>query len=130
MEKETTTEVTLDEQARQAVHAARNAAQAVEVARQTQFNTAKAVDEKRMGEIVRAQMADVLSSGTESERSIILARVPYICADIKEINASLKVITETMSTYPIVKALVFGFAGLILTSVVGALIALVVTRGH
>lgn len=127
------TEVVLDQQAREAVHAARNAAQAVEVARQTQMNTAiesaavaKQVDERRMGEIMRAQIVDVLASGTESDRAIVLARVPYICADIKEINANLKVLTETLSTYSVIKALVFGCAGLILTSVVGALIALVI----
>lgn len=73
---------------REAVHAAKNAAQLLEVARQQQI--------ENLGDIVQARFEHVLSLGTESERAIILARVPYICQDIKEINVSLAQIISRM----------------------------------
>lgn len=141
---EPTEPVVLDPAAREAVHAARDAAQAVEVARQSQMIQAaedaatkaatlaaqrvadQALSETRLAEIIHRQMTEVLGAGTDSEKAIVLARVPYICADIKTINANLEVIKEALSTYPIVKTLVFGVVGLILTTFFGALIALVI----
>lgn len=50
---------------------------------------AKLLDEERLGEMIRKQMYDVLARGTEHEKAVILARVPYICQDIKNIDARL-----------------------------------------
>ncbi len=136
----------LPESSREAVHAAKNAAQAIELARQVQSHETadkaahiaadlaaakvqeKIIDREEMAVIIREQMISVLSSGSDHERELILARVPYICNDIKAINANIAKLTEVLGTYPVVKNLVFGGAGMILTAVVGALIALVVTQ--
>ncbi len=139
-----TPEVVLEPKAREAVHAARDAAYAVELARQVQIAKfvdeasqkatevaaarleEKIVDETRLSQIVRQQLINVLSKGTEQDRALILARVPYICQDIKNINANLEEIKGALSTYPLIRTLVFGFVGLILVSVVGALLTFVV----
>ncbi len=76
-----------DEQ-REAVHAARDAAQKLEIARQQQILS--------IGDMVQERVENVLARGTEQEKSIILARVPYICQDIKEINKKFDVIMDKM----------------------------------
>lgn len=83
----------LPEASHEAVHAARDHAQKVEMAREVQTTrVAKAAADEvsqNIGEIVRGSLEHVLARGTETERAIILARVPYICQDIKGINKSL-----------------------------------------
>lgn len=132
----------LSDEAKERIHAAKNAAQADEVARVELAERAateaavrseerlaeKIVDEERLAVIVRKQLQYVLSEGSETNRSIILARVPYICADIKAINANVQELKELLGTYPVVKSLVFGVVSMILTSVVGALLALVIMK--
>ncbi len=99
--------IILDDKAQEAIDAATNAAHTVEVVRQSQLDQAsnnaaikaadlaaenisnKIIDEQRMATIMREQMMNVLSQGTEKDRSIILARVPYICQEIKDINANI-----------------------------------------
>ncbi len=90
----------LPEASHEAVHAARDHAQKVELAREVQTNrVAKAtVDEvsASIGNIVRSNIEHVLARGTEQEKSIILARVPYICQDIKGIDQKLENIVTMM----------------------------------
>ena len=90
----------LPEDSHDAVHAARDHAQRVEMAREVQTTrVAKATADEvsaNIGDIVRSNIEHVLAKGTEQEKSIILARVPYICQDIKAINSSLKEITHMM----------------------------------
>jgi predicted nucleotide-binding protein (sugar kinase/HSP70/actin superfamily) len=88
----------LPEASHEAVHAARDHAQKVEMARQMQTTEAAeaaafAVSEN-IGDILQSRIEHVLAKGTEQEKSIILARVPYICQDIKNINKSLDKIVE------------------------------------
>lgn len=143
--------VILDDKAKEAVQAAGDAAHAVEVARQTQLEAAaefasqkaaslaaehisqKIVDEGRMGEIMRENVQYVLSRGTESERALILARVPYICADIKDMKASIQAIEKniedkfvTRYEFSPVRMLAYGLAGLLLTATVGAMVAAII----
>lgn len=133
-------ETVLDPKAREAVHAARDAAHAIEMARQAQVHATekieqKLVDEGRMAEIVHEQVTDVLSRGTESQRAIILARVPYICADITTIkktmentDAKLDLIAEKLVYVPMMQKLVFGLVSIILVAVAGALMGLVIIK--
>lgn len=121
-----------------AVYADRDAAQALEVSRQLQI--------KSVGDIVQERIEHVLAKGTEQEKSIILARVPYICQDIKTINATLQEIKGMMNQtkadleakdernekrfvnqdqFSPVRMLVFGFTGAILTAFAGGLIYVV-----
>ncbi len=139
-------DVQLDDAAKEAVHAAKNAAQAIEVARQVQFEHASAdaaqkaammaseqvrkkiVDEVRMGEIMRDAVQHVLTQGTDSERELIIARVPYICEEIRNINVNLERIVRSQTYSPLVEKLVFGFVIMIMVAVVGGLIGLVIVR--
>lgn len=143
----------VDAASRDAVHAQKNAAQKVETARQVQmeetaYNAASQVVE-RVGDIMQARMEHVLSMGTEKEKALILARVPYICQDIKEINKKFDVILGKMEEvkkdlsekddandkkyvnhdqFGPVQKVVYGLIGLVLTAVGAAVIALVVTK--
>ncbi len=139
-------ELQLDEKAKEAVTAAKNAAYAVELARQAQISNfavetaqkaaevaserikEKIIDEQRMAIIVKHQVENVLLKGTEQERSMILARVPYICQDIKKtdgrlenIEQSIQDIKENVSTFPLIQKLVFGLVGAILAGAVSAM---------
>ena len=132
----------LDPAAREAIHKARDAQQAVEVARLVQSEEAaertseltkekmqgQMVDADHMGKIVRREVIDVLSLGTERERAVVLARIPYICADIKNIDERLALIQEALRYMPIIQKLVFGIITMMLTSIVGALLALVISK--
>lgn len=132
--------IILDDKAKEAVHAARDAAQAVEIVRQLQTehaasvaaeNAAKSVaqkmiDEQRMGEITYEQIMKALSMGSEKDRAIVLARVPYICSEITNINTALEEIKEILVYVPLIQRMVFGVAAIILLAVTGALVALVV----
>jgi hypothetical protein len=75
-------------EAKEAIHRAKNAAQAVEISRENQVQS--------IADIVQERFEHVLSRGTEQEKSIILARVPYICQDIKQINSKFDTILEKM----------------------------------
>lgn len=138
--------IILDQSSREAVHAAKNAAQALELARVKQINdiadkvTEFIPDEDQMARIVRTQVEHVLARGTEQEKSIILARVPFLCQDVKDTKTELKKANERgerleqmivemredfnskLANYSIVQAIVFGLVGLIVTAFVGALI--------
>ena len=126
-------ETILDQVARDAVSAAKNAAQAVEVARQVQMNLVKEsekkiIDEERMGEIVGEQVLKVLSLGSDKDRALVLARVPYICQEIRDINASLQEIQKAVVYVPIMQRLVFGVVSIMLIAMASAIVALVVVK--
>lgn len=119
-------EPVLDEQARKAVHAARDAAFQVEIVRQQQSEEAASRAAESLASVVRQQLQEVLSQGTEKERAVILARVPFICQDIKDINKSLKEIQVTMVYIPLIQKLVFGMVGIVLTSITGGIMLLLI----
>lgn len=135
----------LPEASHEAVYAAKEAAKAVEVARQLQQQETA----ERMGDIMQERMEHVLAKGTEQEKSVILARVPYICQDIKGINITLKEILQKMDQVKIdldktsennekkyVTQDQFGpfkwaatlIASVVITSLVGAILALVILK--
>jgi len=149
--------IILDEKGRIAVHAARDAAYAVELARQVQAQelakqatdvaaeiaSQKTVDEKRMAQIMREQVEHVLAMGTEQEKTMILARVKYVCQDIKEMKQILKEIMEQneqlrvqleqrskelallQQQSALANKIVFGFVALIVIGFMGAVSMLV-----
>lgn len=82
----------------------------------------------RLGEIMRESVTHVLAEGTEAERALILARVPYICADIKAIKEMLQKIMESQVYTPLVQKIVFGLVSLILIAVAVALVDLVILK--
>lgn len=107
---------------RNAVHAAKNAAQAVESAREAQLASAVASAVK--------QAFNIEDTGGQ-KRFVDVSRVPLICQAIIGIQQSLEAIERKMVTqdqFSPVKSLVYGVVGLILTAVVGALLALIIQK--
>lgn len=125
-----------------AVHAAKNAAQAVEVARAAQI---QAHDEVTTQALVKA-LEQVFGEQEERQRFIDTKRIPLICKDITDIKQNIGDIKEMMKQVKVdltdtgkenearyvnqdqfepIQKVVYGMVGLILIAVVGAVIALV-----
>lgn len=120
----------------EAINATKNAAEAVESARAAQMAASMTVNEERMGKIVRHQVENVLASGSEQDKSIILARVPYICQDIKTINARGQRLEDAMTeqnkqlallqqSSALTNRIVYGAVGAVLLAFIGGLTSLV-----
>ncbi len=78
------TDITPEEASKEAVHAVKNAQQAVELARSIQLEEHLSVE--KMAEAFRR----VLSDGVDGkQRVILLKRIPIICNDILQIKADL-----------------------------------------
>jgi hypothetical protein len=70
---------------------------------------------------------------SESTRFVDVSRIPLLCASVIQINKTMSELSQkiddkyvTKESFEPVKTLVFGLVGLILTSVVLALLALVI----
>lgn len=145
--------IDLPEASHEAVHAARDAAQAIELSRQLQTEkAAEAAVSKvtnRMGDIMQERMEHVLAKGTEQDKAMILARVPFICQDIKSISFALREISQkmdqvkedldakdirnekkfvTQDQFSPFKWGVTLVASVVITTIVGALLALVILK--
>lgn len=130
------------EASREAVHAARDAAQAIETARAVQ---ATVLHESTTASLTEA-LREVFGEYTEQQRFIDLKRVPLICKQIEYIHENIAEIKTMMDNvksdltkkdtdnstkyvnqdqfWP-VKTLVYGVVGIMLTGIVTALLALV-----
>lgn len=90
--------------------------------------------------IVNDTLAAFFSAQTDKERFVSTQRIPFICSDIKEIREQLTDMVQlqrenqekldekyvSQDQFWPVKTLVYGVVALMLTSVVGALLILVV----
>lgn len=83
---------------------------------------------KIIGDVVQQKVTEALSGGTDKERALVLARVPYICSEIEDINKTLKAIEEKLVYVPLMQRLVFGLVTMVLIAVTTALIGLVVLK--
>lgn len=123
--------IILNEKERQAVHAQRDAAQADILVRKVQIQeiaekvTEKIPDQDQLAFIVRQQVENVLAHGTEQEKAMILARVPYICQDIKDIKGSLSNMEEKLTYVPLIQKIVFGGSSVILLGALTAVLAMI-----
>ncbi len=123
-----------EEASRIAVHAQKNAAQAVEMARAAQMQAHDEITTKALATALR----EVFGEQEESQRFIDTKRIPLICKDISEMRGNISDIKEmfiaadkryvNQDQFSPVQKLVYGVVALILTAVMGALIALVVIR--
>lgn len=68
------------------------------------------MEEKQHNDLVAA-LREVLTDAEDGP--LLIKRVPFICQDIKEINEKL----DALHDFPLVKAIVFSFAGTILMGV-------------
>lgn len=66
----------------------------------------------------------------ESDAYATKASQVELKAEVEAIKNKLDVGEDIVKNYPLVEKLVFGMVGIILVAVIGALIALVVTRPH
>lgn len=124
-----TTEAT--EAALAAIHAAKNAAQAVENARALQI---AALNENTTNSLIDA-LRQVFGENSDKQRFIDVKKIPLICAQIDDIQDNIKEIKEmfriadlryvNQDQFFTVKALSFGFAGAVLSAFVAALIVMV-----
>lgn len=115
----------------QAVHAQKNAAQAVETARAVQ---AQAIQDSTTQSFIEA-IKQAFGSYTDQQRFIDLKQVPLLCKQVLSIHDDIKEIKEMMRTndaryvnqdqFAVVKALSYGLAGAVLSGFVAALLALV-----
>jgi len=108
----------------EAVNAAAVHAEAIEKARVSQIEAA-----------VSSAIAQFFDRGVQEKRYIDVGRIPFICDDLHGIHETLNKIEDkldekyvTKEDYRPVKAIVYGAVGLILTSVMIALIALIIRR--
>ena len=70
----------------------------------------------------------VFGEKQEQQQFINLARVPFICAQISEIHRRLGEIALALESLSIVKKIVFGMAGLMMTGILVALLTLVLRK--
>lgn len=119
------------EASREAVHAAKNAAQAVEVARTLQAAVLHESTTQSLSDALR----QVFGEYSEQQRFVDLKKIPLLCKQIENIDANISEIKGLIKLsddkyvnqdqfWPI-KTLVYGVVGLMLTGVVTALLALV-----
>ncbi len=110
---------------RDAVHAQRNAAQAVETARAVQMAAISENTTQALAEALR----EVFGEYTEQQRFIDTKRIPLICKQIDSIHDALQEIKDNMVNqdqfWP-VRTIVYGLVGIMLTGMVGAIVLLVV----
>lgn len=125
-----------------AVHAQKEAAQAVEVARVTQMHAHDETTKNMLADALR----EVFGEYQDQQRFIDLKRIPLICKDIAGIHSNIGEIKEMMEQvksdldkkdekneakyvtkdqFSPIKIVVFGLCGAILMAFTGALISLV-----
>ncbi len=103
-----------------AVHKAKNAQQAIEVARQIQMQEViQQMDIKIADAVERG-----FKAGVDEKRYIDVTRIPLICQSIVSIDSKLDKLVSKEEFWP-VKTLVYGITGLMLSGVIGALLVLV-----
>lgn len=120
-----------NEAALEAIHAAKNAAQAIETARALQV---AAMNENTTKSLVDALRA-VFGENEDSKRFIDISKIPLICKSIVDIHDTLTEIKDMFAKaderyvnqdqFFTVKAIAFGFAGAVLTGFMGMLVYLV-----
>lgn len=97
--------------------------------------TIKEEKDERMTHVLADALREVFGENEKSQRFIDVSRIPLICQSIISIHSDIKDIKEIIKDsdarhvnqdqFTPVKLIVYGFAGLVLTAVVVALIALV-----
>lgn len=98
-----------------AVAAAAAHAEAVETSRAEHLDAF--LESDKFAQKLEQAVVNGLGRGSKEKRYIDTGRIPFICEDISEIKKDLKTMSASLASYPIVKLLVFGFAGSILSGV-------------
>lgn len=109
----------------EAIHKAKNAQQAVEVARYAQIESVMNSD--RFALTVEDAVIRAFKAGIGDGRYIDVSRIPLICQSIVGIDKKLDDLVNRGEFKP-VQAIAYGLVGLVLSSVVGALMLLILRQ--
>lgn len=115
-------DITPEEASAEAIHKAKNAQQAVEVARYAQIESV--MNSERFALTVEDAVIRAFKAGIGEGRYIDVSRIPLICQSIVGIDDKLDKLVTQDQFWP-VKTLVYGITALMLSGVVGALLMLV-----
>lgn len=98
----------------------------------TTENTQIRKEDERIAEILAAALKDAFGEHETTGRFVDVSRIPLICQNIMGIDGSLKKINENLEknfvrneTFAPVKSIVYGLVALILTAVIGAILAII-----
>ncbi len=120
----------------EAVDKAADAAAAIEEARMEQIHAANRESEDRMAQVFKAAIKEAFSvDGGAPKKFIDITRIPLICQDIAGINKTLGELAQNIEngyvkkeSFTPVRIVVYGFVGIILTSVIIAIVTLVINK--
>ncbi len=88
-------------------------------------------NEQKMTKVLANALREVFGEHESSQRFIDTAKVPIICKDIATIRETIKEIKDEMVSQDVfwpIKILVYSGVGIVLTAVVGAIVALVINN--
>lgn len=87
----------LDEQSKEAIHAAKNAAQAVEIARKEQLESAIRYNDERTVKLFQEALREVFgptSPHDTEEMHVLLPKIPLLCLTVEKQGDTMKEIKE------------------------------------
>lgn len=107
--------------------ARKNAINIIEIANKA---AALLVEKTRIetGKMVVDSIKVAFGQGEEEQKIVRLNRVPYICESINQIEKNINEIKENTKDLEIIRKLVYGASGIILTAVIIALIYLIIKK--
>lgn len=108
-------QVLADSHSAEAINAAKNAAEAVEKARQSQFEAAVLSQREETKQVFIHAMREVLSTGEEGTKVLLLQKIPLLCTDMLVMKGDIQVIKQ------VGKYILLGIGSLFLT-LLGALL--------
>ncbi len=135
-------EPTAHEASAEAVEAARVAAEAVEAARNKQVEQIANASDERTAKVLESALRHIFGEGERQKKFIDVSRIPFICDNIHNIAKDISDIKQAMEDakekaderyvnqdqFVPVKTIVYGLVSLILTGVVGAILALIISK--
>lgn len=117
---------------KEAVHKARGAQQAVEIARAAQIELAINTSSKRTEDALVFALRKVFGENEKSGRFIDVSQIPLICKSIVDMHEKITEMKQDLENKYVtryefnpVRAIAFGLASLLLTATVGAMVAMV-----
>lgn len=109
----------LPEESKEAIHAAKNAAQAVEIARQEQIEAAVRANDERMAGLFQSALREVFGPTTPHDTEqmhVLLPKIPLLCLTVENMKLTLEEIksNQTWAVRLILGAVIMAALGTIL----------------
>lgn len=131
-----------DEASAEAIHRAKNAQAAIEVARVAQLDAqldlklSEFLDSDKLTQTLEDAVVNALGRGASENKFIDVGRIPFICDDIRGIHTFQAQQTATMAaiseTLTLVRNIVFSFIALMVIGMIGVVgdVVLTVLKTH